>query len=97
MIKCIERKARCLHHGEIMIEKVVKKRSLEKFSEVKENLAYWLSKTTEERVGAVEPLRKQRHGDSTGLQRTARVIQRASKHVAGNKKAAVGSQHKAID
>ena len=45
-----------------MIEKVVKKRRLEDFSEIKEDLAYWLSKSPEERVAAVELLRRQRHG-----------------------------------
>ncbi|MBI4679292.1 MAG: hypothetical protein HY748_17090 [Elusimicrobia bacterium] len=60
-----------------MIEKVVKKARLPDFSEVKENLAYWLSKSAPERVEAVERLRKMGHGSSTRLQRTARVVQRA--------------------
>ena len=47
-----------------MIEKVVKKRDLKEFSEIKENLSYWLSKTPEERVSAVEQLRRQHYGDS---------------------------------
>jgi hypothetical protein len=59
-----------------MIEKVVRKGNLGEFSEIKENLAYWLSKSPEERVAAVEQLRRQYHGDSARLQRTARVIQR---------------------
>jgi len=42
-----------------MIAKVVQKRKLQDFSEVKENLAYWLSKTSDERVSAVEYLRRQ--------------------------------------
>ena len=60
-----------------MIKKVVKKRNLNNFSEVKENLAYWLSRTPEERIEAVEILRKQYYGNTGRLQRTARVIQRA--------------------
>lgn len=59
-----------------MIEKVVKKRKLEDFSEIKEDLAYWLSKSPEERVAAVELLRKQRHGSSERLQRVVKVLQR---------------------
>lgn len=59
-----------------MIEKVVKKRKLEDFSEIKEDLAYWLSKSPEERVAAVELLRKQRHGSSERLQRVVKVVQR---------------------
>jgi hypothetical protein len=61
-----------------MIEKVVQKKRLQDLSEIKDNLAYWLSKTPEERVAEVERLRKQRHGSSARLQRTARVIQRSS-------------------
>jgi len=60
-----------------MIEKVVRKENMKDFVEVKENLAYWLSKTPEERVGAVEYLRRQLNGSSTRLQRSARVIQRS--------------------
>lgn len=60
-----------------MIEKVVRKGNLHEFSEIKENLAYWLSKSPEERVAAVEQLRRQQHGDSARLQRTARVVHRS--------------------
>jgi len=59
-----------------MIQKIVKKRDLRDFSEVKENLAYWLSRTPEERIQAVEYLRKQFYGSTARLQRTARVIKR---------------------
>ncbi len=45
-----------------MIKKVVKKARLGDFSEIRENLAYWLSKTPEERVGAVEYMRRTLHG-----------------------------------
>jgi hypothetical protein len=60
-----------------MIEKVVRKGSLQDFSEVKENLAHWLSKTPDERISEVERLRRQYHGSSTRLQRLARVVQRS--------------------
>ncbi len=61
-----------------MIEKVVQEKSLQDLSEIKDNLAYWLSKTPQERVAEVERMRKQRHGSSARLQRTARVVQRSS-------------------
>lgn len=59
-----------------MIEKVVTKADLRRFSEVKENLAYWLSRPPAERVAAVEYLRRQRDGSTARLQRVARVIRR---------------------
>jgi len=60
-----------------MIEKVVRKADLRNFSEVKDNLIYWLSKTPEERAAAVEYLRRQQNGSSARLQRSARVVQRS--------------------
>ena len=57
-----------------MIEKVVKKYKLNEYSEIKENLDYWLSKSPEERVEAVEKIRKWTHGTSARLQRVARVV-----------------------
>ena len=60
-----------------MIRKVIRKANLRDFSEAKENLSYWLSKDPEERVGAVEYLRRTLHGSSARLQRYARVIQRS--------------------
>jgi hypothetical protein len=60
-----------------MIEKVVRKRSLKDFSEVRENLVYWLSKTPDERIAEVERLRRQYHGSTARLQRCARVVERA--------------------
>ncbi len=63
-----------------MIKKIVTKRNLNehKFSSMKDDLAYWLSRLPEERIAAVEYLRRQYHGSTTGLQRSARVIQRPS-------------------
>ncbi len=60
-----------------MIEKVVRKRNLKDFSEVRENLAFWLSKTPDERIAEVERLRRQYHGGAARLQRCARVVERA--------------------
>lgn len=61
-----------------MIQKVVRKHILSKYSSIKEDLAYWLSKTPEERVAAVDYLRKQIHGGSERIQRSARVIKLSS-------------------
>jgi len=57
-----------------MIQKVVNKRDLHDFSSIKEDLIYWLGKTPEERVAAVDYLRNQHHGSTERLQRSARVI-----------------------
>jgi len=58
------------------IRKVVSRRNLADSSEVLQNLAYWLSRSPEERIAAVEHLRRMHIGASARLQRTARVIQR---------------------
>jgi len=61
-----------------MIEKVVKKRKLGDTAEqIKDDLAYWLTKSPGERVAAVDYLRRQYYGDTGRLQRVARVVQRA--------------------
>ena len=57
-----------------MIEKVVKKHLLHEHNQDKEDLQYWLSKTPEERIAAIEFLRRQAHGSSERLQRVARVV-----------------------
>ena len=59
-----------------MIEKVVHKHNMKDSSSIREDLDYWLSKTPGERVAAVDYLRRQYHGSTVRLQRTARVIQR---------------------
>ncbi len=59
------------------MEKVVRKANLKDFDEVRENLAYWLTKTPDERVSAVMQLRKQHYGSGARLQRVARVVKRA--------------------
>ena len=61
-----------------MIKKIVVKRNLfeHKYSSIKDDLAYWLSKLPDERIAAVEYLRRQYYGSTTRLQKFARVIQR---------------------
>ncbi len=61
-----------------MIQKIVKKRSLNDSSSIEDDLAYWLSKPPEERVAAVDYLRRLYHGDTARIQRFARVIQRTT-------------------
>lgn len=61
----------------MMIQKVVKKRTLDSTSQIHEDLAFWLKKSPEERIAAVEYLRRQYHGHTTRLQRVARVFQQA--------------------
>ena len=55
-----------------MIEKVVK---ISKLIDLKpcDDLEFWLSRSPEERVSAVEFLRRQFNGNSARLQRTARI------------------------
>lgn len=60
-----------------MIEKIVSKFSLSQWHKEKDDLRYWLSKSPEERIGAVEFLRKQYYEDSARLQRTVRIIKRS--------------------
>jgi len=62
-----------------MIQKVIKKTSLQDHNKtsIQDDLAYWRSRPPEERIAAVEFLRRQFHGNTTRLQRSARVVQRA--------------------
>ena len=60
-----------------MIEKVVTKYNLQDWCKVKDDLNYWLSKTPQQRIEAVEYLRSQYYGNSAGLQRTVRVVERS--------------------
>ena len=64
--------------GFFMIKKVVKIQVLNehKISSINSDLAYWLSRTSEERILTAEYLRRQYHGSTARLQRSARVIQR---------------------
>jgi len=60
-----------------MIEKVVTRQNLKdhKQRSIRDDLAYWLSKSPEERIAAVEYLRRQYYGSTARLQRVARVVQ----------------------
>jgi hypothetical protein len=60
-----------------MIEKVIRKDNLHRLQSAGEDIAYWLTRSAEERVAAVDYLRKQYHGNTARLQRVARIIQRA--------------------
>jgi len=62
-----------------MIEKVVTRVGLKESSVTQYDVDHWLRKTPEERVSAVEYLRRQFYGSTARLQRTARVIQRSSR------------------
>ena len=59
-----------------MIRKTVNKFRADGYSEIRQNLRYWISRQPEERLAAVDLLRRQLYGDTKGLQRIARVIQR---------------------
>ena len=59
-----------------MIQKTVTKRSVHVSSSQHDDLAYWLSKTPEERVATVDYLFRQYYGSAARLQRVARVVQR---------------------
>ncbi len=59
-----------------MNKKAVSIYRLGRFSEIKQNLEYWLSKSPEERIETVEILRRRVYGNTERLQRVARVIQR---------------------
>lgn len=61
-----------------MIARVVRIRKLDSYT-LREDLAYWLTRTPAERIAAVESLRKQFHGSTARLQRIARVVQRAQR------------------
>ena len=62
-----------------MIQKVVKKRRVQERTTIQDDLAYWLSKTPEERVATVDYLRTQYYGNTARLQRVARVVQRPAR------------------
>ena len=60
-----------------MDRKTVQKQDMNNYSEIRQNLEYWLSRPPEERLAAVDTLRRQYYGDSQRLQRVVRVIQQA--------------------
>ena len=55
----------------------IRKGGIQELESAEENLRYWLSRTPEERLSAVEHLRRQWYGNSERLQRVVRVIKRA--------------------
>ena len=57
------------------MEKVFVKRRLNE-STVKQDIDFWLSRSPEERVAAVEYLRKLYYGDTGRLQRSFKIVQR---------------------
>ena len=57
------------------MKKVVTKRDLKDSSHL-DDLAYWLNRPAEERVSAVEILRRQYYGSSERLQRVSRIVER---------------------
>jgi hypothetical protein len=63
-------------YNQPMLKKEIQKRNLQDLSTPKSDLAFWLKKSPEERVAAVDFLRRQYYGTPTGLQRVARVVQR---------------------
>ena len=60
-----------------MIKPILKKYNLNSVAETKQNLEYWLTRPADERIAAVDHLRKQLYGDSIRLQRIVRVVQRS--------------------
>ena len=62
-----------------MFEKKVKKRNLKDPRADRETLHYCLSKSPEERIAAVEYLRRQHNGCTGRLQGVAQVIRRTSR------------------
>ena len=59
------------------MDKVVKKYNLKEHSFIKEDLAYWLSKTPVERIAAVDYLRRIYYGHPLRFQRVIRVLKRS--------------------
>jgi len=60
-----------------VIERVVRKGSLQERSDPAADRAYWMQRSPEERLSAVEILRRQMYGDPPRLQRSARVLDRS--------------------
>jgi len=56
-----------------MIEKVITRRRLNE-SSILDDLAYWLSRSPEERISAVEILRRQYYGSAGRLQKFSRIV-----------------------
>lgn len=59
-----------------MIKRVISKRKITDDSSVADDLAYWQRQSPEDRISAVEILRRQYYGGSDRLQRFSRIIKR---------------------
>ena len=55
-------------------KKAVKRRKLSRPDEIKKNLEYWLSKTSEERIAEVERLRREHYGTLPRMEKVVRII-----------------------
>jgi hypothetical protein len=64
---------------DFMIRRTVQKHKMDRDFEIRQNLEYWLSsRTPEERLEAVEILRRQVYGEySPRLQKVVRIIKRS--------------------
>lgn len=60
-----------------MTERVVAKHNLEDPEAANHDLQYWLSRSHEERIEAVDTLRELFYGSTPRLQRISRVIEQA--------------------
>ena len=58
-----------------MIQKVITKRKIGR-SSILDDLAYWQKRSPEERISAVEILRRQYYGSTGRLQRVSRIVER---------------------
>ena len=58
-----------------MEKQVVKLHCVSEYDEIKDNLNYWLSRPADERIAAVDQLRREFNGNTVRFQRTARIIQ----------------------
>ncbi len=57
-----------------MIRKIVQKQDLDHYSEIRQNLECWLSRPPEERLTAVDALRREYYGELPRIQRVVQVI-----------------------
>lgn len=57
-----------------MIRKIVQVHHIDHHSEIRQNLEYWLGRPPEERIAAVEKLRRQAYDELSPIQRTVQVI-----------------------
>ena len=58
-----------------MIQRVITKRKIYESSSL-DDLTFWLNRSAEERISAVEIIRRQHHGSSERLQRVSRIVER---------------------